>query len=96
MRAAEAVGEGAGAGAAAAAAAVVAVEVAVVVAAVSALPETGAWADSGSEVRAAGCCERWTGMLVVAPWGALSQRDLQMQQSSFSSPEVMPAGIFPC
>lgn len=81
-------------GAAAAAAAVA--EVAVVVAAVSALPETGAWADSESEVRAAGCCERWTEMLAVALWGALSQQDLQMQQSSFSSPAVMPAGIFPC
>lgn len=78
----------------AAAAAAVVAEVAVVVAAVSALPETGAWAES--EVRAAGCCERWTEMLVVALWGALSQQDLQMQQSSFSSPEVMPAGIFPC
>lgn len=88
MRAAEGVEEGAAAAAGE--------EVAVVVAAVSALSETGAWADSESELRAAGRYERSTEMLGVALRGALSQQDLQMQRSSFSSPEVTPAGIFPC
>lgn len=78
--------EGAGAAAAAAAG----VEVAVVVAAVS------AQAGAGAELGAAGHYERWTETWVVAQWGALSRQDLQMQRSSFSLPEVTPAGIFPC